>query len=93
MLEGGVRQSDLNMNQPVQDIVRDYKTKVHEGTPSDPEVQTQPTAGALKRVRDGRLNPKTGQELPMNPKTRAVMVNQCCPNENYLRGYDGIRWD
>lgn len=98
-LEGGVKTAELNMNQPVQDIVKDYETKVHERSGDSDLCQTpreymEPNKEALSYARKGRLNTTTGQEIPATPKTRVTQTKQFGQIDPlYLQGYDLINWD
>ena len=98
VLEGGVRLNDLNMNQPVQDIVRDYETKVHENSGESckavPREHMEPNREAAEYARKGRLDVKTGMEIPPTSKTRVTQAKQFgTVSPEYKRGYDLIEWD
>jgi hypothetical protein len=98
ILEGGVSTKELNMNLPVQDIVKDYKTKVHERSGDDlettPREYMEPNKEATRYVEKGRLDPRTGLEILPTPKTRSSQIKQFgIVSEAYKQGYDQIEWD
>ena len=96
-LEGGVRLNDLNMNQDVKGIVADYEKAVEANSPDDcqdiPREEMDVNGEAETMVARGRLDRATGMEIPLSSKARSVQVKQCCPSKDYLKGYEGVRWD
>jgi len=98
VLEGGVRLNELNLSQPVQDIVKDYEIKVHERAGDElndtPREFMEPNREAESYARKGRLDVRTGFEIPPTSKTKAAQVKQFGRiSDAYLRRYDLIAWD
>lgn len=47
----------------------------------------------LRRVEAGRLNPKNGDMIPLTSKGLSIMDKNLNPDPNYIKNFDGIKWD
>lgn len=83
----------VNVHQDIQGCVEDFN-KLHEPVNEPTPDPCEPNQEAVNYVRKGRLDPETGLEIPVTPKTRTAQVRQFgTPSKEYLRGYDMICWN
>lgn len=74
----------------VQDIVKEYDAWDEEQTRPDvtqEEVQAQNSLLVAK----GRLDPRTGVEIPVSSKAR--VISRFIPSSRFKKNFDGIKWD
>lgn len=74
----------------VQDIVKEYDAWDEAQTRPDvtqEEVQAQNSLLVAK----GRLDPRTGVEIPVSSKAR--VISRFIPSSRFKKNFDGIKWD
>lgn len=76
---------------PVEDLAAEYDRYDREHTELKGEMtQEEAHSEGLRLVKKGRLNPVTGQEIPLSPK--AQTISRFIPSRSFKENYERMNW-
>jgi hypothetical protein len=86
----------VNPHQSVEGMVKEYEKKVGQADKDSaacnpvPKSEMDVDREGERLVAKGRLDPETGQEIPLTPKARKL--TQWVPSQRFMDNFDLIKW-